>query len=225
MKGRKLFATVLALGVVVGSFGVAEAAKKKKKPKPPAPAPVQVDQKFYLRRDGCNTDADNARLSLEDGVDEGNLCGWLESGLINEVLIESGAEAPVSDPWTMADGLPLTLDASKPIKGSINVRSSFLNAAPDNGLAAGLATLQVDLVGMSGGEEVAIGTASVDYEVTPAASAYTVDFEIAPEAALDKKVFEAVTLVTTIRGPAAGHGLYELDDPASTVTFPTWKVQ
>jgi hypothetical protein len=223
MKTRKLLVTALVVGVVAGSFGVAEAAKKKKKPKP-APAPVQVDQKFYMRRDGCNTDADNARLSLTDGPDvDGNLCGWLESGILNEVLIAAG-EAPVADAWPMADGLPLTLDTSKPITGSVTVVSSYLGAAPDNGLAAGAPELVVDLVGTSGGEDVVIGTATVPYQVTPAASKYTIEFEIKADGALNNKVFESVTMTTAVRGPAAGHGLYELDDPASFVTIPSWAI-
>ncbi|MDQ4124770.1 MAG: hypothetical protein M3134_04100 [Actinomycetota bacterium] len=224
MKARKLLATTLALGVVVGSFGVAEAAKKKKKPKP-VPAATQVDQKFFLRRDDCGGDADNPRLSLTDGADEaGNLCGWLFSGILNEVVIRAG-DAPTNDAWVMADGLPLTLDTSKAITGSVTLVSSRLNAAPGQGAAAGQARFVVDLVGTSGGEEVVIGTAAVDYMVTPAASTYTVDFEIKPEAALEKKVFEAITMTTTIRGPVAGHGLYELDNPASTVTIPAWVVR
>lgn len=228
MRGRKLLATALALGVVVGSFGVAEAAKKKKKPKP-VPAPVQLDQKFFMRRDACEgagaDSTDNARLSLADGPDEGgNLCGWLESGVFNEILVAAG-EAPTADVWPVADGLPLTLDATKAITGSITLVSSRLNAAPDQGVAAGQSTLVVDLVGTSGGEDVSIGTASVDYAVTPATSTYTVDFEIKVEGALDKKVLDSITMTTTIRGPMAGHGLYELDNPPSTVTIPAWVVQ
>lgn len=231
MKARKLVAAALALGVVVGSLGVAEAARKKpkkpKKPKPPVAAPVQVDQKFFMRRDACEgagaDSTDNARLSLEDGPDEGgNTCGWLDSGVLNEVYSTSGAETPVADVWPVADGLPLVLDATKPVAGTINVRSSWAGPV---GIAAGQVEMIIDITGVSGGEDVVVGSATVSYEVTPAAILYEVPFEIKPGAELDKKSFESLVMTTTIMGPNAGHGLYELDEPPSTVTIPAWVVQ
>lgn len=228
MKARKLAVTALAMGLVVGSLGVAEAAKKKKKPKP-VPAPVAVDQTFYMRRDACTgagaDSADNARLSLEDGVDEGNLCGWGESGLLNEAVINSGQLDAVADVWPVADGLPLTVDATKPISGKLQMVSSFLGAAPDNGLAGGNVEIVIDFTGVSGGEDVVLGTATAEYQVTPASSRYEVPFEIKLDGALDKKSFESLVMTTTIRGANFGHGLYELDQPASTVVIPSWVVR
>lgn len=223
MRIRKIVALGLAAGVVVGSFGVAEAAKKKKKPKPAAP--VQVEQTFFLRRDDCGGDNDNARLSLVDGPDEaGNLCGWLNSGLINEVEMTSGQGEPTSDEWPVSDGLPLVLDASKPIKGTLIMKSSHLGSpAPETGVAAGQVEMIVDVTGVAGGEDVAVGSVTVEYIVAPPGVTYEVPFEIKPDAALDKKSFEALVMTTTIRGANVLHGLYELDDPPSTVVIPSWK--
>jgi hypothetical protein len=131
----------------------------------------------------------------------------------------------VSDVWPVADGLPLVIDASKPITGKINMVSSFLGAAPDNGVAVGNVDLVIDFTGVSGGEDVAIGSVTASYQVTPAASRYEVPFELKLDGAMDKKSFESIVMTTTVRGSNVGHGLYELDQPASTVTVPAWVLQ
>ena len=89
-------------------------------------------------------------------------------------------------------------------------------------LSAGEATLEVTLAGTSGGEPKVIGTASNSYQVTPDKGSYTVDFEISPDSALNKAAFTTLELTTTVRGPTVLHGFYELDDPASFITVPTW---
>ena len=224
MKIKKLLVLGLVTGVVFSSLGVAEAAKKKK-PKP-VPVPAQADQTFFMRRDACTGDeADNARLSITDGTEpaDGNQCGFLDYGVMNEVYVASGDTA-VSDAWPAVDGLPLVLDATKPITGTINMYSSYLGdpLPAEVGVAAGQVEMVIDITGVSAGEDIVVGTAMVEYQVTPGTALYEVKFEIKPGAELDKKSFEEFVLTTTVRGPNALHGLYELDNPASTVIVPSW---
>ena len=228
MKVKKLLALAMIAGLVVGSVNMADAKKKKKKKK--KPVPVQADATYYMRADACDgEETDNLRLSLEDGPDAGNVCGWLNNGLLNTAAAAAGEpETPVinvtvaKDVWPVADGLPLTLDASKPLTGTLNLRSAFHDAAPDNGLSVGEAKLEISFTGVSGGEELPIGNATVTYTVTPQASNYAAEFEIDLVDELDKKVLESLSMTTAVHGNTLLHGSFEMDDPASTVIVPTW---
>jgi hypothetical protein len=215
---KRILAIVLVGGLIGGLAYAPAIAKKKPKPKP---KPKQVSVDYFMHRDACGTDADVTSLSVEDGEDGGNACGSPFAGAGNEFFIQIG-DVPLSDIWAATDGIPFTLDASKDITGQITVSSFKGDPANPASLGAGEATLEVVLTGTSGGEVKTIGTGSTTYTVTPDQTAYTSDFTITPDAALDKVLFESLELTTTLRGPAVLHAFYELEDPASFFTIPTW---
>lgn len=217
---RKVLALVLASVLVLSVVSVAQAGKKKKKKKK-KPALVSVEQQMFLRGDAC--DADARALSLTDAADAE--CIYTRAGLVYDTIPES-APAPVgSNPnhtWPAVDGIPLKLDASKPITGEIYTMGLFPLVGDYPGISAGSVRLTVTVVGESGGEEKTIGEFVDEFTVLPGDAAHASMVEIVPEADLDKSEFTSLTLITRIGGNSVGHGVYKLDDPSSFITVPTW---
>lgn len=220
--GTALLAVALVGGVVAGS---AEAAKKKKKPKPPVPTVMQVDQKMYLRGDACTVEARG--LSLVDNADAE--CWYTNSGLLHD--LRDGKPSPAgTDPnitWPALDGIPLTLDATKPITGEITTTGGHcpLNLPTGPGclpmpVSAGNVTFVVKVVGEAGGEQKVIGEMTDEFAAGPGV-VHTTKVSITPDAALDKTVFETLTLITRVRGNSVFHGVYKLDNPSSFISIPT----
>ena len=220
---KRAFVVSMAAAVVATSLlGPAEAAKKKK-PKKPVPAPVQADATYFLRRDGeCGTEGVTF-LSLEDAPDlDASSCGNSNYGIPANA---TGAD-PILYGTRDADGVPVTLDATKDITGLIGVKSRS-QSANGQGVRFGLGqtTLNVELTGLVGGESKTIGTAAVDYDVQPGTldQIYEVEFTIKPDAALDKMVFTALTLSVSNTGNSFSHGYYTTDNPSSYFKMGTWK--
>lgn len=204
---KRYLALILSVAMVFAVFAGPAAAKKKKKKKKPTPVAVEVP--FYIVWDGttCALSVDPALGNPEEA------CADPFAGAASSMF--------GTGPWAMPalDGLPLTLDASKPIKGVINVESYYaLGLGPDV-MGVGEAELAVSLTGTSGGEEIVIGELTSDpYMVTPASADYVVEFEIQPDAALDKKVFEGLTLGLELTGNQMFHGVIPADG-TSTLTL------
>lgn len=210
---------------LVGSTFVAPALAARKKPKKPKkPVPVQLDQKFFLRdSDGCET-SENL-LSVTDGPDTG--CWYADTGIAYDIVVGAGllTAADLSQTWSAMDGVPLTLDASKPITGEVSTSSG--TCLVDGGcspaqLGFGQATLDVTVVADVDGEEKVLGTFSESFVVTPGAS-HTSAVEIPIDPSLDKAKATGLKVLTFLHGAALGHGIIELETPASFITVPTWK--
>ncbi len=199
---RKTIVSVLAATLVAGSLGVAAYAKQ--------PAPKGVH--FYLRGPDCT--ADVLGLSVKDEGGDGT-CGGLENGAVNGVSGAAG-QPYVDQTWMAYDGLPLVLDASKPVLGKLYITSWA-------GRTAGPATLDVTIDVQVGGKTVEAGSATVDYLVTPAQSWVEVPFEIDVSAKLHSKKVTALQMRTTSRGYAPLQGYFEMENPASFITIPTFK--
>jgi hypothetical protein len=224
---KRAFAVSLMVAVVATSLlGPAEAAKKKK-PKPPAPpAPVQVDATYFLRRDGDTCEDASLFLSLVDAedVDPGSCGNWTFG-----VLAPHLETLPMNYATRGVDGVPVTLDATKEITGLIGVKSTTSVPVANQSLpirwGVGKTTLNVELIGVTADGEKTIGTAAVDYDVTPgdANQKFEVEFTMKPDAALDKMVFTALTLRLHNSGNSVGHGFYTTDNPASFFKMGTWK--
>ncbi len=203
----KRYAVILmVVSLVIGLLGSTADAKKKKKPKKPVP----IDQIFHIvwGGEGCVLSTTTDMASEEDG------CNDPFAGMFGEQL--------GSGPWAMptVDGIPVTLDASKPIKGKISAQSYYLYGPPAQGdvMGIGQAQLSVKLVGMSGGEEIVIGELVTDpYLVTPASADYVVEFEIDPADELQNKGFESLTLNLELTGDQMFHGVLPADG-TSTLT-------
>lgn len=214
---KKAITLFLVLGLIAGAMAAPAVAGKKKKKKP---ALVQVDQQMFLRGDAC--DAEARALSLEDAADAE--CIYTRAGIVYDAIPET-APAPVgADPWQTwpaIDGVPLTLDATKPITGEIYVQGLFPLVGDYPGISAGQVRVTVKLIGEKDGEEVEIGEFVDEFTATPGAEAHASMVEITPDAALDKAQFTSLTLRTRIGGASVGHGVYKLDNPSSFVTVPT----
>ena len=222
MRAKNVAVIGLVAGLIVGSLAVSAEAKKKPKKKPKKKTVtkiVPVDAKFFLRRADCGGADDQVRLSIVDGTDEGNGCGSYLQGSGNEVMIAAGdPEGLVDVIWTATDGIPFVLDVSKELKGAITLESDGL---PPAFIGAGPAELEVILTGTSGGATKTLGSAVIEHTVTPGEGSHTYEFSLKLDAALAKAQFSSLDLVTRVRGAAANHGFFELDDPASYITIPT----
>lgn len=224
---RAIAVSMLAAVVVTSLLGPAEAKKKKPK-KPPTPAPVQADATYFLRRDGeCGVEGATF-LSLVDAPDvDATSCGNLFYGAPQRLPENDQTTAPkISYTSRDGDGLPLTLDATKEVTGMIGVKSRSVSQ-DGQGVRVGVgdATLNVELTGVTAGEEKVIGTAAVDYAVEPGTldQIYEVEFTIKPDAALDKMLFTSMKLTIWNSGDSVAHGFYTTDDPASYFKMGIWK--
>ncbi|MEA2451515.1 MAG: hypothetical protein QOG04_225 [Actinomycetota bacterium] len=203
---KRYIVLLMVAALAASLFAPTADAKKKKKPKP---VPVAVDQTYYIvwNEDACALSTATTLASKDDA------CADPFAGA-------AGAELGTG-PFAMAalDGLPITLDATKPIKGKISTESFIAaNEAPVV-MGIGQAQLSVKLVGTSGGEEIVIGELTTDpYTVTPATQDYVVEFEITPAAELQGKVFEGLTLNLELKGNQMFHGVL-LADGTSTLTL------
>lgn len=204
---KRHVALLLALALVASIFAVtggsASAAKKKKK----KPVPVAVDVAYFI-----NWDGEGCALQLK-AVPSEEACADPFAGALGSEL--------GTGPWVMPflEGLPLTLDAAKPIKGSISAESFYLVDVGPDVMGIGQAELYVKLVGTSGGEELVLGELTTDpYLVTPAQANYTVPFEITPPADMAGKVFDSLTLTLELQGDQMFHGVLNADG-TSTVTM------
>ncbi|MDQ3956964.1 MAG: hypothetical protein M3273_01445 [Actinomycetota bacterium] len=209
----------LLTALVAGSLLGPAQAKKKKPPKPVVP--VQVDLSYFLRRDGADcADPTHVFLSLTDAedIDPGS-CGNNFYG----VLGDAAGTTPMVYATRDADGVPVTLDATKEITGLIGVKSKSEQATAR--LGVGITTLHIELIGVSNGAEKTIGTADVEYQVQPGdmTQVYEVEFVMKPDTALDKAVFTSLSLSLQNTGTSHNHGYYTTDNPASYFKIGAWQ--
>jgi hypothetical protein len=198
---KRHLVALLAIGLVAGALAPAQAAKKKK-PKPKPPAPVAVDVTYHVVWDG-----ETCVLSTTTQLAaEGEYCADIFAGA-------PAATGENAGPWVMnaVDGLPLTLDAAKPVKGTFQMESFVLDDAAPIPMGAGNGEVELILSATSAGEELALGEATATYQVTPAAADYTFEFEIQPPAALTGKVLDTLTLSVEVVGDTVFHGATPAD--------------
>jgi hypothetical protein len=153
--------------------------------------------RFYLRRDGCGTTSDNPHLSLTSGTDGGDGCGLvLDSvvGLGGDVDQGAFVDFPASD------GMPLALDASRAISGTIDI----------TGTAAGAVEVDVSLEGLVGGQGVPVGETTTTTVLDPTVSDNLVAFTIQPDASLAGVDLQGLDLRVHVHGPALDAGFIGL---------------
>ena len=219
---RRAFVVSLAAAVAAVSLIAPAEAKKKKPRKPSAPAPVQVDATYFLRRDGDCAEEAGRFLSLVDAPDvDTSSCGNNFFGVVDQ----AEEQAPIRYATRAADGVPVTLDATKDITGLIGVKSQSAQGQAVR-IGAGQANLHIELLGVTAaGETVTISTGDVEYQVTPGdlSQIYEVEFTIKPDAAFDKTSFTSLTLSLKNTGNSVNHGYYTTDNPASYFKMGTWQ--
>lgn len=198
---RRGLTFLLSAAVITAATPVAAAA-------PPKGA---RNRTFYVvpgdGQDECGLSPDRKLLDPSHG------CGTRDDAAVGMVL---GAE-PV---WFPAvDGLPVRLDATRPIHGAVTVNSRYLIGYLFP-VGAGQARLEVTVAGTVGGEDVTVGTVTSEpYAVTPDRVEYEVEFRIDPDAALAGATLTDLRLGLEVLGPNVHHNLYYADGE-SVVTLP-----
>ncbi len=169
--------------------------------------PVQSTRTFYLRRTGCDPDQ---RLSIVRGDETG---GCLRVGI---------AAAPFEYP--AADGIPLTLDATKRLSGVVTYGNWWKPTAEEVSVGAGLMTLRIEVFGrLSDGESMLLGSHRTSYVATPLQNRYDTAFSIALPTEADKLEFAGLTLRVTHGGASVLHGAAIPND--TNMTVPIWTTE
>lgn len=200
---RKVIVMLLVVALGLSIAAPATAKKKKKKVKP-----VPVELEFFLRMDA---DCEAPFLSLTDGEDGDCIYG---DGSLNDFYQESGLLDTVAH-YVAADGLPLKLDPSRPLGGSIAIRGW-------NGAGVGAAEIDITLFGTIAGEDVELATYSESYTAGPQEiKVIELDLELNPEFA--GAVVEGLTLDVFAHGMTLGGRGVEHDEPISLIKVPAFK--
>lgn len=187
-----------------GDLGLAAAVALTLIPGPATAAESELT--FYARRTSCNADQ---RLSVKRGNETAG-CAFVVS--LTPVADET---APSLD-YLADDGVPFTLDASRPIKGVVS-HVSFLQVG-NAGTGAGLTTIDITVgaAGADGAEEL-LGTTTVSYTATPAQYRYDMPWQIQPPANLNGMNVSGLRLNLLVRGRNLLHGFTRPNDTNLTV--------
>lgn len=170
--------------------------------------PQQADRLLYMRRTKCASGDDDSHLStVRPNSSHQSGCGFIAQPL-NEVYIMSGDDG-LSTNYPSAE-FAFTLDASKPITGTIRLNGGFGQATTDLTLTAQTIS----------GQEVLLGTDSETYTVT--GSAKNMAWSIQPPATEDKKDFASIKLNVRVRGVNLLHGAVDHRNGVSNLTVPVW---
>lgn len=177
--------------------------------------PAAETTRFYLRRDGCGTASDNPHLSVTSGTDGGDGCGLV----LTVVGVGGTADQNAFVDYPSSDGMPLTLDGSRPVTGTIDLESFGIT----DPLAAGtgLVTVSVSLEALYQGNGVSVGADSESVLVTPTQTEYPVAFTIHPNAALDQADLSGLDLRVHVEGPYAFSGFIG-NSGKSFTDMPAW---
>ncbi|MDX6578576.1 MAG: hypothetical protein QOJ47_125 [Gaiellales bacterium] len=171
--------------------------------------------RFYLRRDGCGTANDNPHLSVTSGADGGDGCGLV----LTIVGVGGTADQGAFVDYPSTDGMPLTLDASRPVTGTIDLQSFGIT----DPLAAGtgLVTVSVSLEALNQGNGVSVGSDSETVLITPTQTEYPVAFTIQPNGVLDRADLSGLDLRVHVEGPYAFSGFIG-NSGKSWTDVPAW---
>ncbi|HET7128918.1 MAG TPA: hypothetical protein VFJ93_07580 [Gaiellaceae bacterium] len=177
--------------------------------------PAAETTRFYLRRDGCGTTSDNPHLSVTSGTDGGDGCGLV----LTIVGVGGTADQGAFVDYPSTDGMPLTLDASQPVTGTIDLQSFGIT----DPLAAGtgLVTVSVSLEALYQGNGVSVGSDSENVLITPTQTEYPVAFTIQPNGALDRAGLSGLDLRVHVEGPYAFSGFIG-NSGKSFTDVPSW---
>lgn len=163
---------------------------------------------FFMRRTACTTDQ---RLSIEQGTETAACASNNSNTPLNEV-------DRIPTVYAAEDGLPFTLDASRPVNGVVTL-TSFQQPAY---AGAGQTIVDVALSGTSGGANVDLGSTTVEYVAIPGQPPTSTPWTITLPQTADNKVFTAFSMSLTVRGLHITHGYVRPN--ATHLTLPTHTV-
>ena len=225
MDGRKTAVTLLALCLAGGVIAAPAGAKKTKR------KPVQADQTYYLvnANEGSGCADSGLILKLTPSSTNFSQCIGLGSGLANDATVAAfgtpcpgaivtGVERCATSVFRATEGLPLTLDATRAIRGTIHASSMDVGGGLPP-LGAGPATLHGAVTATVAGDEKVLGTFTAEYLVGSAQKTYEVPFEVAPDAALGEA--ELTTFALELWSGGVPAQVYEMN--LSNVIVPTWR--
>lgn len=154
--------------------------------------------RFFLRRDGCGTSNDNPHLSVTNGTDAGDGCGLI----VNSVAGPGGdADQASFIDFPASDGMPLALDAGRPITGQVSLTGAQL----------GMAYVDVTLEALVNGQAVTLGSATGSALLDPTADHTPVPFTVQPDVSLDGSDLQALDLRVHVHGPYIYSGFMSLN--------------
>lgn len=228
MKRTTVAILVLALGVGA-LIAPAEAAKKKKKKKvaPPVVELVASESKFFLRWPDDGTGAcapvSATYMTVVEG-EKSTTCS--DAAQVAQEAFAAANQALVTYNYPAREGVPLTLDASRKLKGELVLR----------GTVTAQAYVQLKLTGTIDGAEVTLAEGETgkangalsNSAATPVGGirqdlpgpAAVVPVDLAIDAAFDKKQVTALTLTAVIRG--VHRGGFDYDRTPSHIIVPTF---
>ena len=177
--------------------------------------PAAAATRFYLRRDGCGTSNDNPHLSVTSGSDGGDGCGLV----LTIVGVGGTADQGTFVDYPSTDGVPLTLDASQSVTGTIDLQSFGITDPLAAGI--GLVTISVSLEALYQGNGVSVGADAENVLVTPTQTEYPVPFTIRPNGALDRADLSGLDLRVHVEGPYAFSGFIG-NSGKSFTDVPAW---
>jgi hypothetical protein len=217
---KKLFSILVAAGLVAGALIAS-----------PVPAgaqdPAESGTKLFLRSTGCPSGEDNVdSLSLED-ADEATQCWYTAAGARNDIGDAAGTSPreAATRYWDAVDGVPVVLDATKPITGQIwtSGGACAVGGAPCSpaGLGLGEMIFEITFHGTSGGKELELGTFVDTYEVAPG-TVHMVEVQAEIDPSLDGAQLDTLEMRTWQHGASAGHGVINTNgDTSSFISIPT----
>ena len=153
---------------------------------------------FYLRRDGCGTSNDNPHLSVASGTDGGDGCGLLFNAVTG---LGGDADQGAFVDFPASDGMPLALDGTRAIDGVISL----------TGAQVGVATVDVTLEALVGGNAVTIGSTSSSAILDPTGADTPIPFTVAANGSLDGSDVQALDLRVLVHGPNVYSGFISLN--------------
>ena len=118
-------------------------------------APIPAQETFYLRGSGCGA-TESFWLSTTTGTDEYDGCGTIGGLPINEVLYQTGG-APST--FSAQDGVPVMIDASRDVTGTIRAESWTGAGTP----GVGQVVVEVSLTGSTdSGDSFVLGSGTFE---------------------------------------------------------------
>jgi hypothetical protein len=169
--------------------------------------PEASQRKFYLRRSLCASGNDDARLDIKKGSGEQTGCAYLAQPA-NQVLYDT-EQGALSTTYPAEGGVPFTMDATKPIKGELQV---------SGGVGQGI--IVITLTGSANNETVELGKV-VDERMLTSTGSVKIEWQMQPDPALDKADFSDLSLDVMVRGFAPSYGAIR-HNGMSFFTVPTY---
>lgn len=195
-------------------------------PAPEGEAYVESSEEFNLRRTSCGGDNDRLFLSLDPGVgEEGSGCGTLGgvTAGFNEAFYALDGRPLWADSYgTSTDGVPVILDASRTVTGTLSFGQFRGVAENPVGLGGGQTTVELTLKGKIGGTTETLGSAVGEALVLPAAGDYEVEFALELDDQFDAAELTSLTLLVVYRGYNVNQD-FLYTEGRSAFTLPTFE--